>query len=159
MKYIPFESANKFRPAKRKRGFTLIEVLLVIAIVLVVGFFSAAFPIDFMSRMSVRDAQSGISAVLRKAQMYALSGREKSAWGAHYDSGTATVVLFSGSSYSNRNNDLDEIIEINENIFVSDFDDVIFQSPGGVPDGARTITLSRDTETAHVSLNAEGALE
>lgn len=113
------------------RGFTLIEILLVIAIILTVGFLSAAFPPRFITQMAVRDAKDEFQSVLQKARAYAIAGREHSSWGAHY--GNSVITLFKGDSYNNRDQSQDENTPINENISVSGFTETVFAQPGGKP--------------------------
>jgi prepilin-type N-terminal cleavage/methylation domain-containing protein len=139
-------------------GFTLIEVSLVIAIMLVVGFLSEAFPLQLISQMSVRDSASEIRGVLWKAEMNALAGREHSSWGVHYDN--STVSLFKGDSYVDRDQSFDENTKIDEKIQVSDWTDAIFVSPSGRPQEAVSeISLSWNESHSVVSINSEGVIE
>ena len=140
------------------KGFTLIEILLVIAIVLTVGFLSAAFPPRFIRQMAVRDAQDEFRSVLQKAQAYAISGRGHSSWGAHYSN--SVITLFKGDSYDNRDQSFDENTNINEKVSISDFTEAVFVQPGGRPREAKPdVTLVWGSETASFSLNKEGAIE
>lgn len=141
-----------------KNGFALIEIMLVIAIVLTVGFFAGAFPLRLILNSEVQDAASEFRGIFYKAQAYALSGREHSAWGVHY--GAATITLFKGDSFANRDRNFDEAVKINDKISVAGFSETIFSRPGGRPSVTiPAMTLERGGVTAGLSLNAEGVVE
>lgn len=140
------------------KGFTLIEILLVIAIVLTVGFFSAAFATRLIPQMAVRDAQAQLKSVLRKAEAYSFSGRGKADWGVHYDN--SVITLFRGNSYAQRDPAFDEQTQVHEKVSVANFSEVVFARPGGGVSGAiPNITLEWGSEAVQFSLNAEGALD
>ena len=144
--------------AKRcRRGFTLIELLLVIALILVVGLFSSAFYVRFISQMAVQNASEGLSGMLHEAQAFSMSGRENSSWGVKYQRGK--LILFSGDSYS-PNQTYDKILEINPQIVISGFDEAVFAVPTGKPNQAfPEIKLSWGNEEETLKLNSEGAVE
>jgi Tfp pilus assembly protein FimT len=140
------------------RGYTLIETLLVIAIVITVGFFSAAFSSLMIPRMAVRDAGDQLKSVLRKAENYTISGRLDSSWGVHY--ADSVITLFKGASYAGREDSFDERTGINERISVSGFTEVVFVRPGGRPaEALPDVMLGWGNEETNFSLNAEGAIE
>ena len=140
-------------------GFALIEILLVIAIILTIGFFTTVFPLRLIAQMSVNDTRDELKSELKKAQSYALAGRGHSPWGVHY--GNSTITLFKGDSYANRDHGFDEEINLDEEITISGFTQAVFTIPSGRPQAAISgITISRNSaESASFSLNAEGALE
>ncbi len=143
---------------KVSAGFTLIEILLVIAIVLTVGFLSSAYPLRLMSQMAVRNSADEIRSVLWKAQTYALAGRGHSAWGVHYSN--SALTLFKGDVYNNRDQSLDEKTALDEKVVVAGFTEAVFTTPGGKPQEAiPIITLSQNGLSEVVSLNAEGVVE
>lgn len=140
------------------KGFTLIEILLVIAIVLTVGFLSSAYPLQLISQTVVNNSADEMKSVLWKAQAYAMSGRAHSAWGVHYDS--FAMTLFKGDSYNNRNQSFDEITNIDDSVSVSGFEDAIFMAPGGRPQApVSNIIITRANSVASFSINAEGVME
>jgi len=140
------------------KGFTLIEIMLVIALVLTVGFFSTAFPLRLMSQTAVRDSAEEFKNVLWKAQAYAIAGRQHSSWGVHY--GNSVVTLFKGNDYNNREQSFDEKTTIADRVSVSGFSDTIFSIPGGRPQSAiADVILTRDNLMDSFSLNSEGLIE
>lgn len=136
----------------------MIEILLVIAIILTVGFFSGIFPLQMISQTAVNDASNVIKTVLWKAETYALAGREHSAWGVHYNN--SAVILFKGGDYGNRDASFDEDTKINERIQVSNFSDIVFGIPDGKPlQEVQNITFSWNGSEKTISVNKEGVIK
>lgn len=146
------------RRRKVSAGYTLIEILLVIAIILTVGFLSTSFPARLIHHSEIMDAFEELSGALEKARFYAISGKKNSAWGVHY--GNSAITLFKGDSYSGRDRSFDEVTGINRHISVSGFNEMVFIRPGGRPEeeiaGA---TLSWSNENIGFLLNKEGIIE
>lgn len=143
---------------KDKKGFTLIELLLVMALILIVGVFSSVFYTRFIGQMAVRDAREGLSGMFHEAQALSMSGRENSVWGVKYQQ--ENLTLFSGSSYVNRNQTFDKILEINPHITVSGFEETVFDFPAGRPSEVfPIITISWGNNEEILKLNSEGAVE
>ena len=140
------------------KGYTLIEILLVIAIVLAVGFLSLAFPTRMLRQAQVSDTAEQLRGALNKARTYALSGKADSAWGVHY--GNSTITFFKGENYAGRDQALDEETAFNENVSLSGFSEVVFEQPDGRPNRTLSeIKIYRDNAEETFSLNSEGVLE
>ncbi len=143
---------------RKETGYTLIEILLVIAIVLTVGFLSLAFPVRMLRQAEINDAAEQLRGALTKARTYALSGKENSAWGVHYAS--PAITLFKGDSYSGRDRSFDEATQINEKVSISGLSEIVFRRPGGLPNTADfRVVIYRDNEEESFFLNSEGVAE
>lgn len=145
---------------KISKGFTLIEILLVISLVLVVGFLGGIFPLQTITQMGVANSAEVARGVLWKAQNYALSGRGHSPWGVHY--ADSKIILFKGEGYDNRKAEdfiFDEETVINEKIQVTGFEDIIFEIPGGKPKKTASINFSWNESTKSLVMNSEGVVE
>ena len=143
----------------QKNGFTLLEVMLVIALVLVVGFLVAAFSTNFIAESAVRQAPEQFRSIFNKAQAYACSGRNHNSWGVHYEG--ATLTLFEGDSYAGRDRAFDESIPISDYVDVVGFDEVIFRRPDGHPNQVFSDIrfLSGGAQPWAISLNSEGVVQ
>src|SRR3989344_6304198 len=80
-------------------GFTIIELILTMAITIGIGTFASNFYSNFLTQNSVSNTQDQFLGSLRKAQIYAMAGKRGSSWGVHYDSGTKKITLYSGSAW------------------------------------------------------------
>lgn len=140
------------------KGFTFIELLIIIAIAMIASVSVSTFAVSFIHESVVRDAQEGLVGTLREAQSLAMSGKENSSWGVKYNSDS--FILFCGNSFSGRDPVFDRPMAINSNVEVSGFDEAIFDSPSGRPEEALPeITISRGSAQKVFSLNSEGAAE
>lgn len=88
---------EKFGPAKKFSGFTLVEIALVVGILVLLG---AASFVYFTRSRNVRlllTTGQEIISVLRAAQAQSLAGQDNSPWGVHFEQNR--FVLFRGASY------------------------------------------------------------
>ena len=135
---------------KKKQAFSLIELILVVIIVLSLGVLSTAFYSRFLNQNSVSNVSDQLVSQLRKAQVYAMSGKQNSSWGVKYSS--STITLFSSSSSA-----FDETFNVN-NITIGGFSQVVFAKTTGIPDSTPTITISGGGNTQNVSVNSQGTV-
>ncbi len=84
----------------KKKGFTLLEVLLAIGIiVLIVVLLNSALS-EFFVTSRLTEAHTNITGLLRDARARTLASESKTTYGVHFDQSTSQAVLFQGSSYS-----------------------------------------------------------
>ena len=138
------------------KGFTLIELLLVIAVVFIISFLSVPFYARFFTQNAVANTVDQLVGEIRKAQIYAVSGKQNGSWGVHF--GSNQIVLFQGNSYASRNTAFDESFSVNSNVIVSGLSDVIFSRMTGTPSATPTITISGNGNTKTVSINGQGVV-
>ena len=63
------------------RGLTIIELLLVIAIISTLGILSASFYAKFLTQNAVENTQNQLVNSFRKAQTYSMMGKQNGVWG------------------------------------------------------------------------------
>lgn len=136
---------------KAKSGFSLIELILVVAIVLTLGILSTVFYSRFLNQNSVSDVSDQFASQLRKAQTYAMAGKQNCNWGVKYNAGIITL-------FASNTNAFDETFTVNSNITVGGFSQVIFAKVTGIPDLPTTVTISGGGNTKTVSVNSQGAV-
>lgn len=137
------------------QGFTLIELLLVIAIVLIIGTFSVIFFSRFLTQNAVANTQDQLIGQLRKAQIYAMMGKQNSAWSVNYSSNT--ITLYIGTTFAGHNTAFDEEFTVNSNILVSGITDVNFAKTTGLPTPVTSsVTISNGTTIKTIDINAQG---
>ena len=66
------------------KAFTTFELLLVIALVTIIGATSIPFLSRFITQNATGDTYSRLLAEFRKAQTYAMLGKQNSPWGVYY---------------------------------------------------------------------------
>lgn len=139
-----------------QRGFTLIELLLVIAITLLLGTFSVVFFSRFLTQNAVSNTQDRLVGQLRKAQLYAMVGRQNGSWGVRF--GSNQITLFQGNSYATRVGAFDETFSENDTISIFGFSEVVFSKTTGLPSTTGTYTITGSDTTKQVSVNAQGVV-
>ena len=140
-----------------KQGFTLIEILLVIAIIVALALFTLPIGIRFYKIQQLDSATDGIVQSLRRAQLKALSQGDNS-FGVYVGSGqTGQYSLFKGNSYEHRTDE--EVFKINSSISFSNVSEVVFSKLEGLPTitgQGNDIILTTDTGTKTIDINEMG---
>lgn len=139
------------------RGFTLIELLISLSIMMIIGTYGSIFFSRFVTTNALSNAQDQIVGQARKAQWYAMLGKQNGPWGIRY--GTNVLTLFQGTSYATRNATYDETASLNTNVSVSGLTEIIFAKRTGLPStGASSILLSTPIGTKTITMNAYGVV-
>ncbi len=140
----------------KKNSFTIIELLLVIGIVSILGTFSVVFFSRFLTQNAVANTQDQLIGEMRKAQMYAMMGRQNGNWGVRF--GSNRITLFQGNSYATRNSAHDEFFNVNSNISILGFSEVVFTKTSGLPSTTGTYTVTGNNTLKQVVLNSQGVV-
>jgi prepilin-type N-terminal cleavage/methylation domain-containing protein len=136
-------------------GFTLVELILVVAIIAILAVSSAPFVSRFLFTQNLESAQDKTVSSLRKAQAYAMDNKNDAAWGVCL-AGTS-LRLFRGTCASPTYQENFDVSDIT----VSGLSEISFSGATGrrgEPSGAATITLSNDVGTKTVSINNAGGI-
>jgi len=114
-----------------KQGFTLIELMIVIALIFM--FSSITFPVSysFFHKSALKDEARNIESSLRKAQSLAITGRGDSSAGVKFSQDDYTV--FEGESYEDRRASKDLVIAFPIAMSVEGMQEVVFQKTTGLP--------------------------
>lgn len=138
-----------------QRGFTLIEILLSVAIITLLVGLSLPVYESFVRRNDLDLTTQNIVSALRRAQLYARSADEDSEWGVRVT--TSSLTVFKGSTFGTRNTALDEVIPIPASLSASGTTDVVFTELTGLPSTTGSYTLTSTTNDIRtVTLNAKG---
>lgn len=137
------------------RGFTFLEIVIVVAITLIVGGSTALFGMQFFLERQTVIASQIIRASLVRASTYALSGRADSEWGI-VQSGQE-VILFAGSSFAQRQTGFDEVIPLPKNVTISPFGEIVFHRPEGTTQ-LSTLQISGGLNAITLLITKEGAV-
>lgn len=156
MNLLQVSSKKRARPELAK-GFTLVELLLVIALMAVVAGFSTPFYARFLTQNSVSVVQDQISSHLRRAQMNTMMGKSNGPWGVTFVS--PKLVLFQGSSYATRITALDESFIINPSISISGLGELIYTKTTGLPNTSASITISGVGSSKTLTVTSQGVVQ
>jgi prepilin-type N-terminal cleavage/methylation domain-containing protein len=144
-------------PSHQSRaGYTLIEMILVIAILLLLGGMSAFIYSRFYLVNAVSNSAEIVIFSMRKAQHYSMIGKQTGNWGVAFTGGA--VLVFNGTSSATRNTTFDEVWDIPNTVSLSGFNETIFSRVTGLPSVTSTIVISAAGETKTVSVNGQGVV-
>jgi prepilin-type N-terminal cleavage/methylation domain-containing protein len=142
------------RDLSKDSGITIIEMLLVIAIIAILAASVSPFLSNFIMRNSHDVTVNRVLGSLRKAQIYSMVGKNNETWGVCIDQGI--LRLYTGScalpSYS-------EDFSIPGVISVSGLNDTTFSFGRGEPLVVSTINISSTLDSDLVIINAAGGIQ
>lgn len=139
-----------------ERGFSLLEVLLSMAIIGVLAGVSLPIYNSFVVRNDLDLTTQQVANILRRAQTYARGMKDDSGWGVRIQS--SSVTLYKGSSFTGRNTNFDEILALSSST-ATGLGDVQFAKLTAAPNTTGSITLtSNANDIRTVTLNAKGVV-
>ena len=140
----------------KAKGFTLVELLMVLGILALLIVVSLPLTVNFYKTRQLDVHEQGIVQALRRAQLKAMSIERNSAFGVYLTS--TQYVLFKGSSYAARDTSYDEVFDLSGNLSVSGLSEIVFSKLNGTTTDTGTITLSIDDKTESININEMGRI-
>ncbi len=136
------------------KGFTLIELILVIAIVSIITGYSSPFLSTFILRNNWHITVDRIASEISKAQNYAMDGKSVSGsmvWGVCK---TGSIIrMFNGSCASPNQK---EDFTLGNGVTVTGLTSVVFSNSRGEPDAVTTISVTTALGSNTININAAG---
>jgi len=150
-----------------KKGFTMMELLIAIAIAGVLTAVVLASLSSFRSNQSVKTETEAIVSILKEAQSKSLASEDSSQYGVHLDTPPSTrYVLFKGTTFSegNPNNEVYNMpsgVEIKLLGLTGGAQDIVFErlTGGTSQDGSFEIGPTGGVATKRISLTTIGIID
>ncbi|HUQ30162.1 MAG TPA: prepilin-type N-terminal cleavage/methylation domain-containing protein [Candidatus Paceibacterota bacterium] len=137
------------------KGFTLIEMLLSVALIALIAGMGIPLYQSFQNRNDLSLATTSLAAALRSAEVHARAVDGDSAWGVMV--ATSSVTVFKGVTYASRVTTSDEVTPISGSIIITGTSEYDFAKFTGFPSASATTTLtSLNNETRIITINAKG---
>jgi prepilin-type N-terminal cleavage/methylation domain-containing protein len=142
-----------------RKGFTFIEILLVVGIGAIVFAFSAPLSLRLYRTQLLDEATSGIVNALQRAKHNAVLQKNDSDWGVKISNVNHNYVLFQGVSYDDRIAEYDEVYNLLSQIEVSgDWNEVVFSKLNGEPNDIGTTTLTYSPHSTAIVIQEGGVI-
>jgi type II secretory pathway pseudopilin PulG len=141
---------------RRSAGFSILEMLLVVAIVMTLVGVSASFYSSFKVQESLNTSVFTVVEAIRHAQSNAESGRGNAQWGVKLL--TTSGVLFKGASYASRDVNFDQSFDYAKGVNPSGLSEVVFAEMTGTTSNTGIISLTNNYGTKDITINAQGTL-
>lgn len=148
-----------------KRGFNLIELIIVIAIFAIVAGGTMVALSGFLSDSQLSDHSKQIVYSIRKAQSNSIMRVKGSQWGVNFDSAVGVVTLFKGSSYSARDINYDQAqvlpqsLSLNNILFDSGRTEVVFTKVNGGTGDFGSFQVQDANNNYTITINQFGKVE
>ncbi|NUM25495.1 MAG: type II secretion system protein [Candidatus Buchananbacteria bacterium] len=126
------------------RGFTLIEMLITVGIILVVAGLSIPFLFSYSVSGDVTTYANDIERTLRRAQLQSINGYTGMPWGVYFDEAQNKMVIFQGSEYVSRDPHYDQEITYSPalNVVPTFGAEIYFSVYSGTPSATGTVTVT-----------------
>lgn len=158
---MAFKVNINFMLANKEDGFTLVELLIVIAVTLALA--ATAMPL-YGRLQSARQLDAEMTLIiqnLRLARGRSVAGINNSVHGVEFASNR--YILYQGSSYAARDEDFDQVFVLDSSLTISSnlaSNEVDFSKGIGLPDNTGSITISHGvTGSRVISVNSLGKVE
>lgn len=143
---------------RNERGFTLIEVMIVVTIIAIISFTAAAMTSQTFLKSEISIESVHLIDTIRLAQSRSISGYQDGIWGVHMTGSTYT--LFKGATYAGRDATYDQVHNLPSGIAATGLTDVIFEMATGETSNVGTITITQQSsgDDAVITINAQGRI-
>lgn len=136
-----------------KQGFTLLELIITVALIGLIGSMTLPFLARFMERLTRESTTDQLVHAIYKSQQYAMDGKGNGVWGVCV---VAQTVRFYQDSCATPITS--EEITIPESITISGLTDISFTNRRGELLSPVTITLTTETDTETITINQAGGI-
>ena len=138
------------------RGFTLLEILVVIGIILILVTLAVPALHGFQLKSDLDNSAEELINNLRLAQNKTLASEGASSWGIYFSTGTSPhqYILFKGENYTSRDISADETHKLPKTVIISeinlmDGEEVVFERVTGFARQAGTIKLTSEADSSN----------
>lgn len=140
----------------KKKGFSLVELILVMALGITIAALTIPFGIRFFQVQSLEEQTQMLRGTLRRAEQQSVAQKNDNAFGVKILAGS--YVVFQGASYAARTVSEDETIVFPSSITPSGVSEVVFAKRTGIPGTTGVITLAAGSDIKTITINAKGLI-
>ncbi|MFA6429177.1 MAG: type II secretion system protein [Patescibacteria group bacterium] len=140
-------------------GFTLLELMLTVALIAILALFSLPVLQSFQLRNDLDLALPTVTQLIHRAQTLARANDGDQPWGIKIQPGG--ITLFQGASYATRQTAFDEVTELSPLIDASGVNELVFAKLTGDTTVSTTISLiaTSTNEGRTFTINTKGMID
>jgi prepilin-type N-terminal cleavage/methylation domain-containing protein len=140
-----------------KRGFTIIELLVVIVIGIMLFLASGLFrPTERLKTLELDRVTELVTSELIRARADAQSAYLETDWGLFF--ATTTFTRFAGTTYASRNPSYDTNYTVSSPITLGGLTEIVFQQPHATPTISGTITVTDGVRIHTIIISPTGVI-
>lgn len=149
---------KKNQPLKQtnKKGFTLVEMLLVLSLMSFVITFAVPIYRSFQQRNTLRYTTELIASQIRTAQLNSQAAIEDDTWGIRFNPGQ--IVVFKGNDFVSRDVDFDLITNISPQIILNGVTEITFAKFSGDISSSQTLDVILEGNLLQIQVNEKGII-
>ena len=145
----------------RERGFTLVELVVVIGLTALAMMFVFSFSVGQLQSGRAQGTADDIASLLSVCQQDAFSGKDGSSYGIRFES--QRYHVFVGESFATAESsdtvNLQPGTSVSAISLSSGSSEIVFFSGNLVPQAYGSVTLKSGTEESRIEINREGMIE
>ena len=138
------------------KGFTIVELIVVIAVFAVFMGISQLGIMDYRVRGDVQTAAYNVVEALRHAKANAEQVQDDSKWGVQINANQ--VIVFEGNSYATRNTNYDQVVTLPQGVTMGGLSEIVFEKVNGTTLNLGSITLTNNATVNTITINAKGTI-
>ena len=142
----------------QNNGFTLVEILISMGIMLILIGVTTPFTIRFYRRYQIITERNLMVSILRQARTLSFAGSGSTDHGVHIASASYTYTLFEGSSYATRDQSKDQTFDFSSNVTISGPSDILFTYLSARTSSA-SFVFDNGTKLEKIYVNKEGRID
>lgn len=150
-------------PKTQRQGFTMIELIIVIAMIGVIASFSAAMSLSSLTKSSVtQERDLFVTLLLRSTRAASLANLNNTAHGVQIDNTNHQYILFNGTTYTAGAASNRVIPYTNSALSVTNTggNTIVFeQLSGSATTGAGTITIGNGNTSQSIIIRSVGQID
>ncbi len=144
---------------KGQKGFTLLEIIIVIALIALFSALIAPVGMDFYRSENIERQANLLKKNLELARDQAISGKLDSAWSIKFEENKYTI--FKGDDWGGRNETYDKEFNIPSSMEIElegEIDEITFEKITGGPSYSNNITLDYGETQRVIKISKEGLI-
>jgi len=153
--FTPTPFFRKGVSSQSERGFTLMEIVIGVAVVVIISSIALTVLRSFDENQALSKERSNAVSLLEKARQLTLFSKDAFQYGVHFD--TEEIVLFKGTSYSASDPE-NSLTRLHSKVLISGINltgggsDVVFKRLSGETSEDGTITLQNKLDSSKTEI-------